>query len=193
MHMKYLKIVGVVALALFITQCVSSTGEICLFGMRDGSRSLETTWGTSDRVPLSSTELKKQTKIAEKKVEEEINVIYRVAALYCSNRDDIFLNEQLKNKMKELASIQLDKGFAVGTRKALEHALKEDNTSLLYATVLETAGIYREQLVSYCDNNQRAEVPELFQRGYFFHYMNESGYIWFSPQKPAKYCKSILG
>lgn len=191
--MKYWTIAGVVASALFLTQCVSSTGDICLFGMRDGSRSLETTWGTSNRVPLSSAELKKQTRIAQQKVDEDINAIYRVADLYCANRDDIFLNEQSKKKMKELATIQLDNGFAVGTRKAFEYALKENDTSLLFATVLETAGIYREQLVDYCDNNQRAEVPELFQRGFFFHYMHERGYIWFSPQKPARYCKTVLG
>ena len=191
--MKYWTIAGVVALALFLTQCVSSTGDLCLFGMRNGSRSLETTWGTSNRVPLSSAELKKQTRIAQQKVDEDINAIYRVADLYCANRDDIFLNEQSKKKMKELATIQLDNGFAVGTRKAFEYALKENDTSLLFATVLETAGIYREQLVDYCDNNQRAEVPELFQRGFFFHYMHERGYIWFSPQKPARYCKTVLG
>jgi len=191
--MKYWTIAGVVALALFLTQCVSSTGDICLFGMRDGSRNLETTWGTSNRVPLSSAELKKQTRIAQQKVDEDINAIYRVADLYCANRDDIFLNEQSKTKMKELATIQLDNDFAVGTRKAFEYALKENDTSLLFATVLETAGIYREQLVDYCDNNQRAEVPELFQSGFFFHYMHERGYIWFFPQKPARYCKTILG
>lgn len=57
--MKYWTIAGVVALVLFLTQCVSSTGDICLFGMKDGLRSLETTWGTSNRGPLSSNELEK--------------------------------------------------------------------------------------------------------------------------------------
>lgn len=190
---NYWTIAGVVALVLFLTQCVSSTGEICLFGMKDGSRSLETTWGTRNRVPLSSDELKKQTKIAQQKVDDDIDAIYRFADSYCANKYDIFLDEQSKNKMKELATIQLDKGFAVGTRKSLEYALKEDATSQLFATVFATAGIYREQLVDYCKNNRRAEVPELFQRGFFFHYMHERGYIWFSPQKPAKYCKSVLG
>lgn len=191
--MKYWVIAGVAALVLFLTQCVSSTGEVCLFGMRDGERYSRTTWGTKDMVPLSSEELKKQTKIAQQKVDEDINTIYSAADLYCANRDGFFPDEQTKKKMIALARIQLDKRFAVEARKPLEHALKENATSLLFASVFETAGIYKEQLIDYCDNNRRAEVPERFQRGYFFHYMHEQGYSWFDVTKPAKYCKSVLG
>lgn len=192
--MKYLAITCAATSVLFLTQCVSSYGEVCLFGMKSGTGYLENTWGTSDRVPLSSSELKKQTEIAQQKVDENVNKIYGAADLYCANRDGFFPDEQTKNQMIELATIQLDKGFAVGNQnKALEYALKEDATSLLLATLFETAGIYKKQLIDYCDNNRRAKVPGLFQRGYFFHYMQEQGYIWFAPEKSARFCKTILG
>lgn len=191
--MKYWIIAGVAALVLFLTQCVSSNGKVCLFGMRDGTRNLETTWGTSDRVALSSSELKKQTQIAQRKSEEYVHEVYKIANLYCENRNGFYPDEKVVEKAKELATIYVNGAWSVTQIDDLRFALKENATPILLARILEMAGLYREQLADYCDKDIKPKVPEELKKTLFSHYMHEAGFIWFAPAVPAKYCKTVLG
>lgn len=68
-----------------------------LIGMRDGITSDGAVWGTNDRVPLSNSEFKKQEKPAQQKVNQYVNEIYRLANLYCDNRNGFI---QMKNQKK---------------------------------------------------------------------------------------------
>lgn len=189
----YWKIVGIIFSAFILTMCVSSSGEFCLWGMRSGTSYGETTWGTADRVALTPSELKKYTKISQQKVNAYVDEIYDVADLYCVNRQGFYPDEKLKNRVRELATIYVNGVYSVSQIQDLRLALKEDDTSLMFARVLETAGLYKDQMLDYCDHKKRVDVPTELQKTLFYHYMNNNGLIWFDPERSARVCKSVLG